>query len=99
LAWFLPWEQRPDNVHWVIAFGPAVSFFTDPPPGATNLFIGLRLGINLATRGHHHIAEGGDTPLINAVGRHTYFRSGIPFFPDNIFISPLRAAAGPRANN
>lgn len=98
LAWFLPWAQRPEHVHWMFTFGPAVSFFTEPPQGATNVFVGVRLGISLATRGHHHIAPGGDTPIISAVGRHTYFRSGLPFLPDNIFISPLRDGAEPDGN-
>src|SRR5690606_26252865 len=71
LAWFLPWEKRPPHVHWLITFGPAVSFFTEPPPGAANVFIGLRLGIGLASRGHHHVSatEGSWT---SELGRRSY---------------------------
>lgn len=91
----LPWKEQPKHFNWLITVGPAVNFWSDPPPGVADVFFGLRVGLFLATHGEHHISVAqAEDSWFAEVGRHTYFRSGLPVIPDNFFLSPLGDATG-----
>jgi len=93
--WPLPWEEQPEHFQWMISFGPAVGFWNDAPRDVTDLFFSLRLGVYMTTAGEYHISEErAAESFIDFIGRHTFFRSGIPFVPDNVFISPLGDLGG-----